>query len=156
MGGGISIIKAAEDARIKALVTWASIDECKTPWGNWTSSKIEDWQKEGTAYITNSRTNQEMPLYFQLYQDYFNNFERLDIKKAVQKLNIPLLLCHGKQDEAVAVETAYELNKLQPGSELFIIESNHVFGRKHPWTTEKLPIPMQEVLNKTIAFYSTQ
>jgi dienelactone hydrolase len=44
MGGGISIIKAAEDSRVKALVTWASISECKTPWGMRTSGIMRnDW-----------------------------------------------------------------------------------------------------------------
>ena len=34
-GGGISILYAAEDTRVRKLVTWASVSECKTPWGNW-------------------------------------------------------------------------------------------------------------------------
>ena len=40
MGGGISILKTAEDSRIKALVTWAAISQCKTPWGSWTAEKM--------------------------------------------------------------------------------------------------------------------
>ncbi len=47
MGGGISIIKTAEDDRIKALATWASISQCKTPWANWPAEKINIWQREG-------------------------------------------------------------------------------------------------------------
>ncbi|MBC7422126.1 MAG: alpha/beta hydrolase [Ferruginibacter sp.] len=32
MGGGIATLYAAKDARIKKLITWAGISECKTPW----------------------------------------------------------------------------------------------------------------------------
>ena len=30
-GGGIVLLQAAEDTRIKAVTTWASVSECKTP-----------------------------------------------------------------------------------------------------------------------------
>ena len=70
MGGGISILQAAEDKRINKLITWASISECKTPWGNWPPDKMQQWKETGVEYYTNSRTKQEMPLYYQLYEDY--------------------------------------------------------------------------------------
>ena len=42
-GGGIVLLKAAEEPRIKAVATWASVSECKTPWGNWSEDQIEKW-----------------------------------------------------------------------------------------------------------------
>jgi predicted dienelactone hydrolase len=50
LGAGISVLFSAEDARIKKLVTWASVHECKTPWGNWSQEKIALWQKSGVEY----------------------------------------------------------------------------------------------------------
>ena len=100
-------MKGAEEKRIKGIATWASILQCKTPWGNWPQEKIKRWKESGVEYYTNSRTKQQMPLYYQLYEDYQNNSERLNIIKAVQRLYIPLLICHGIKDEAVAVENAY-------------------------------------------------
>jgi uncharacterized protein len=153
MGGGIVILKAAEDSRIKKIATWAAINECKTPWGSWSAEKIENWKRTGKAFITNSRTKQDMPLNYQLYEDYQENKDRLDIKKAICSLTIPILLCHGTNDEAVAFEKAKLLKSWQPDAELFTVESDHVFGRKHPWPSEELPEPMQMVLDRTIKFF---
>jgi dienelactone hydrolase len=153
LGGGIAILKAAEDSRIKKLATWAAVSECKTPWTSWPKERLDDWQKSGVEYTINSRTKQNLPLYFQLYEDYQHNKKRLDIQSAIKSLKIPVLLCHGANDEAVPLEKARDLQAWKPTAELFIENSDHVFGRKHPWTSENLPEPMQAVVNKTIAFF---
>jgi len=152
MGGGISILHSAGDKRVKKLITWAGIGECKTPWGSWSSAKMEEWKQTGVQYYTNVRTKQQMPMYYQLYQDYQQNRERLDIRRAIQNLDIPILICHGTQDGAVLVDTAFQLREWQPAAALFTIESDHVFGRKHPWTENDLPAPMQAVVDKSIRF----
>jgi dienelactone hydrolase len=152
LGGGLVILKAAEDDRVKKIVTWAAISECKTPWTNWPAEKITDWQNRGVAYTTNSRTKQELPLYFQLYEDYQQYQQRLNIQQAIQSLHIPILLCHGTNDESVGVDKAHALKAWQPAANLFLVESDHVFGRKHPWFEPELPGPMQVVVNKSIEF----
>ena len=150
MGGGISILAASEDSRIKKLVTWASISECKTPWGSWDEDRLAAWKLNGVDYTLNSRTKQRMPLYYQLHEDFLQHEERLNIGKAIQKLHIPILLCHGSKDTSVAVEKAYELHNIQPSAELFIQETDHVFGRSHPWPHDYLPRPMDIIVTKTI------
>lgn len=153
MGGGIALIKAAEDNRIKKVATWASISECKTPWGSWPKEKLRLWKETGVMHITNSRTKQQMPLHYQLFEDYNNHQSRLNIERAIASLQIPVLLCHGTNDEAVPFAAAQRLKVCQPSAELFIVESDHVFGRKHPWLSSELPDAMQAVLNKTMEFY---
>ena len=152
LGGGLVLLKAAEDSRVKGVVTWASVSECKTPWGNWSAEKLEAWKIDGFAFTTNSRTKQEMPLYFQLFENYQQHTERLDIQRAIKSLKIPLLVCHGTNDESVPVEKAYQLSKWQPAAELFLVDSDHVFGRKHPWADDHLPEPMQNVVTRSIDF----
>lgn len=154
LGGGIAILKASEDKRIKKLVTWASISECKTPWGTWTIERLNDWQSKGVTYIENTRTKQQMPLNYQLYENFQQNAERLDIQEAISNLSIPILICHGSNDTSVPVRKAYDLHTWNPSSNLFIVDSDHVFGRKHPWDQPFLPVPMQAVVNKTVAFLS--
>jgi len=151
-GGGIVLLKAAEDARVKALVTWASVSECKTPWGNWPREKLAEWNKNGVAYITNSRTKQELPMYYQLYEDYQLHEDRLNIEKNIKKLNIPILICHGLQDTSVLPVKAQQLKEWYPAAELFLTEGDHVFGRKQPWTEAYLPQAMQVVMNHSIIF----
>lgn len=152
MGGGIAIIKASEDRRIKKLVSWASISECTTPWGNWSEEKMADWKESGVAYYTNTRTKQEMPLYYQLFEDYKHNQERLSIQTAISNLPIPMLICHGTQDASVPVQNAHLLKNWHPAAQIFFVESDHVFGRKHPWIETTLPAPMKRVVTETIHF----
>jgi uncharacterized protein len=152
MGGGIAILQASTDDRIKKLVTWASISECKTPWGNWPAGKMEEWKNTGVQYYTNSRTKQQMPLYYQLHEDFLQHEDRLNIQKAICTLKIPVLICHGTKDTAVPIEKAYALKEWQPAATLFTVDSDHVFDRKHPLLTDTLPTAMQEVLATTISF----
>ncbi len=152
MGGGVILLHAAADKRIKIIITWASISECKTPWGSWSPDKIQEWKETGVAWYNNSRTNQQMPMYYQLYEDYDHNRERLDIKKAITQLTIPILICHGQEDNAVPVEKAHTLKGWQPSAQLFITNGDHVFGRKHPWTENKLPVNMQRVVDASLQF----
>lgn len=153
MGGGIALLKGPEEARVRAIATWASIGECKTPWGTWPPQRIEEWRTTGVQYTTNSRTGQNLPLYYQLYEDYQQHKDRLDIHAAVKKLTIPLLICHGTHDEAVSIIHAYELHRLAPHARLMENDSDHVFGRRHPWTEPHLPAPMQQVVDETIRFF---
>jgi uncharacterized protein len=152
MGGGICILHAAVDPRIKKLITWAGISECKTPWGGWPPEKMKDWKEKGVQFNKNGRTHQLMPLYYQLYEDYLQNRERLDISYAIKELHIPILICHGTLDTSVPVEKAHQLQRWQPSAKLFTVESDHVFGRKHPWTGSDLPAAMDEVVNAGIQF----
>ena len=152
MGGGVAVLKAAEDTRIKKLITWAGISECKTPWGGWPPERIAEWKQSGVEYYLNSRTNQKMPLYYQLYLDYQQNQQRLNISSAIKKLNIPVLICHGTLDNAVPLTKALALKAWQPAAELYTVESDHVFGRKHPWLQTDLPAAMQAVVNKSLEF----
>jgi dienelactone hydrolase len=152
-GGGIVILKAAEEKKVKAIATWASVSECKTPWGAWNEKKMNEWKQTGVQYYLNSRTRQQMPLYYQLHEDYLNHIERLDILKAIKNLEIPVLICHGTNDEAVPVSKAHLLRVANPAATLFLVVSDHVFGRKHPWTEQGLPRPMQQVVDTTIHFF---
>jgi dienelactone hydrolase len=152
MGGGIAILHASNDKRIKKLVTWAGISECKTPWGNWPPGKMQEWKENGVQFYNNSRTKQQMPLYYQLYEDYIQNREKLDIEKAIKNLDIPILICQGTLDNAVPVEKAFELQSWQPAAKLFTVESDHVFGRSHPWMENNLPAAMEAVVEKSLQF----
>lgn len=152
-GGGVVILKAAEEPAVKAIATWASVAEANTPWGSWSAEKMAEWKQTGVQYYLNARTKQQMPIYYQLYEDWSQNKERQDILSAIAKLSIPVLICHGTKDEAVPVAKATLLHQRQPASELFLVESDHVFGRKHPWTDTGLPAAMQQVVDKTISFF---
>jgi uncharacterized protein len=159
MGGGMVILKAAADKRVRKVVGWASISHCTTPWGKWTTDMMEQWKRDGVAYYENKRTHQQLPLYYQLYENYLDHKKELDILEAAQSLAIPMLICHGLQDPAVPVEAAYLLKMVQPNAELYITDGDHVFNRQHlssdrqePAGNGRLPEAMSKVLNATIEF----
>jgi uncharacterized protein len=150
-GGGISIIKSAEDPRVKKLVTWASVSDFLHRNKKRT---IETWQNEGVVYSTNTRTKQQMPLYYQFYEDILNNPERFHILKKVKSLSIPCLIIHGTEDEAVAVREAEDLKRANKNAELFLVEgAGHTFGIKHPFTADHFPQHTSLVIQKTIEFF---
>lgn len=151
-GGGIVLLKAAEDDRVTAVITWASVSQCKTPWGSWPDEKMADWKETGVAYIANSRTHQQLPLHYQLYEDFQQHKTRLDIEAALRKLTIPVLICHGEEDPSVPVSNAYQLHQWSKTAELFITAGDHVFGRRHPWPEATLPEAMHKVVDKSINF----
>ncbi|WP_040252675.1 alpha/beta hydrolase family protein [Psychroserpens mesophilus] len=150
-GGGISIIKASEDQRITSLITWASISDFGSRFGS--NEDISAWKYHGVKYVLNGRTKQHMPHYFQFYDDYLANKDRLNIKKATENIRIPQLIIHSLEDEAVKFSEAENLHLWNPKSDLYkITNSNHVFGASHPWENVKLPKSLDLVVHKSIAF----
>lgn len=136
-GGGISIIKAAEDFRITNLITLASV--CDFEKRTATVGDLEQWQKEGVKYVLNERTKQQMPHKYQFYENFKANEERLNIENAEKSLQIPHLIIHAKEDPSVKFNEAESLHLWNSKSVLYPIKnSDHVFGAKHPWE-EKLP-----------------
>jgi dipeptidyl aminopeptidase/acylaminoacyl peptidase len=136
-GGGLVLLKAREDERIKKVVTIAAISDLSK---RWPQAFLDEWRKKGVQYIENKRTNQMMPLYVQLYDDVLDNAERLSIPKAIAEMNQPLLAFHGTADETLPVTMAYQLKEWKPDTELVIFENeNHVFGGSHPWNEDSLP-----------------
>ena len=153
MGGGLSILYAVIDKRIKKLATWAAISACKTPWGSWDADRLELWKKSGVQYYTNGRTKQDLPLYYQLHQDYLQHEQAYDIPNKMASLSIPVLICQGTKDTAVTLDNALLLHKALPSSTLYTLEADHVFGRSHPYLIDGLPLATVLAVSETINFF---
>ncbi|WP_460612498.1 alpha/beta hydrolase family protein [Hymenobacter seoulensis] len=151
-GGGLVLLKAAEDARVKAVVTWAAISNVNP---GWTDELMQAWQQRGVYHVENTRTKQQLPLYFQIVEDYHQNRLRLDIAHNVRRKlrSRPLLILHGDQDETVPVTRAQELKQWKPDAELVILpEVTHNFGGGHPWPADDLPAEAKLAAEETVAF----
>ena len=151
-GGGIAILKAREDKRVKRLCTWASLNEVSK---YWTKEQLEQIKRDGVIFLPNSRTKQMMPIKWQMYENYHANLDRLFIPDAVKQIQIPFLIIHGTQDETVPVSAAIEMETWNEKATLFLVENgNHNFGAKHPWLNESLPPDSEKVVKETIRFFS--
>ncbi|HZW77849.1 MAG TPA: alpha/beta hydrolase [Flavobacteriaceae bacterium] len=152
-GGGISIIKASEDARVKKVITWASVSDFRPRFLENTPA-FKEWKETGITYVENSRTKQQLPHYFQFYEDFIKNATRLSIKRATETLDKPLLIIHGTADSTVSIIEAESLNKWSgaQGELYLLMEADHVFGAKHPWESALLPEDLEKAVKKTIEF----
>lgn len=150
-GGGLVILKAAEDSRVKRVVTWAAVSDYES---FLSVEDMETWEKEGVRYIYNGRTKQDMPLYYQIYEDLKANHKRLDILKSVTKLKQPMLIIHGMDDESVPLKAAQQLHSRNANSQLFLVkDGTHTFSGYHPYKEHELIEPLRSVIDKSISFF---
>ena len=150
-GGGITILKASEDPRITKLITLASV--CDFGKRTATIGDLEEWKKQGVKYVLNGRTKQQMPHFYQFYEDFKANEERLHIETAEKRLTIPHLIIHGDTDTSVKIDEAYALHLWNPKTKLEIIENaDHVFNVKHPWEKDELSEELLSVTRLIIEF----
>lgn len=150
MGGGISIIKTAEDPRVKKLITMAAISSFHNLWPK---QAEQQWRLQGVMYMPNSRTGQNMPYKVSLLNDLEQNAERLDIAAKAAKITQPWLIIHGDGDTSVPLSHAEELSKAQPNAGFVVIEgADHVFNATHPYLHETLPATLLQFCDLSIEF----
>ena len=141
-GGADAIIKAAADARIRAVCALAPVAD--------TTRLPEDWEstiaEHGFYPVPNQRTGQVMPVGPAFFEDSMN----YDVVACASQMSgRPLLCIHGDQDEAVPASDSRALVEAHGNAALEIIEgTGHTFGGKHPM--EEIP----ESLDRTLTIAS--
>ena len=150
-GGGIVIIKAAEDSRVKTVISLAGVSDYKNRFP--VGMAFNKWKDSGVFFVENARTKQQMPHHYQFYEDFAKNEKRLTIQSAAKNLNIPFLIIHGDADTSVSIQEAQNLHQWNPNSTLQVIKgANHVFGAAHPWQPNYLPKHLEHVVNLITQF----
>lgn len=131
-GGGASIIHAAEDERIAALVTLAAIADIPS---RWTRQQVAAWRRGDNVWIENTRTKQKMPISPDYWADVQANRDRLDITAAAARVAQPWLIVHGDADATVPAADAQTLfDAAGDEAELMLVEgADHVFNVRHPY-----------------------
>ncbi len=131
-GGGIAILKSAEDKRISKLITLASVAD----FDRYSEQRKAEWKERGFVEVLNTRTKQLMRMDYTLIEDLEKNRLRLNIPKALEKINIPVLIIHGREDLAVDYSDAEMIYNTGDNSkrELILVENTgHTFGVVHPF-----------------------
>ena len=150
-GGGIVLLKANEDSRVKKVITLAAV--CDFGSRSSTIGDLENWKKTGVKYVLNARTKQNMPHFYQFYENFKENEERLNIQKSVEKIKVPQLIIHGDSDTSISFKEGENIHSWNPKSCLKLIENaNHVFNVTHPWKENKLSKELDEVVGLCINF----
>lgn len=132
-GGGLAIIQAARDERVKALVTWAAVDHFL----RWPGEVIQQWRATGTVEVTNQRTGQVLTIGRDALEDWDRCGDNLlDVVAAARKVGVPWLVAHGSEDATVPVEVGRILAETSGSkiTESLIVDgAGHTFGSRHPW-----------------------
>lgn len=150
-GGGIAILSAHQDDRVKGVAAWAAISDFALPWKN---KMLEAWKEAGVHYIENARTGQRMPLYYDIVEDYFRNREKLHIPAAVEKMDKPMIAFHGTLDETLPISMLYAIRSWNPEVKAVTVQdASHTFGSSHPWEKDHLPNDMKTVAETTATFF---
>jgi pimeloyl-ACP methyl ester carboxylesterase len=148
-GGGIALLRAAQDKRIYKAITWASVCDFEGRFPKDTS----DWKAKGVEYIYNGRTEQMMPLYFQLYESYYKHQSALDILVQCTSIEQEVLVIHGTNDSAVDLKEAKRIVSKVRYSKLEIIENaGHTFGAVHPAKDKIIHPHLNKVLELSLEF----
>ncbi len=133
-GGGLAILHAASDERVKALATWAAVDHFL----RWPEDDIAKWRREGKIDVVNTRTGQVLPLLRDALDDADRHADGLlNVTAAASRVRIPWLIVHGMDDRSVSVEIGKGLKAASNSAktELLLVEgADHTFGIKHPWS----------------------
>jgi uncharacterized protein len=149
-GGCTAIVKAALDARLKCLVTWAS----PAALGRYSDEVLRQWKEDGRYNFVNARTKQDMFVDYAYIEDIQANRDRYSLDLAVSRLTIPYLAVHGSNDESVAVDAARRLHSYAKSgqAELALVDGGtHTFGTKHPF--EGSTPALEQAIDRTAAWF---
>jgi dienelactone hydrolase len=150
-GGGLACLMAKESSDIKKLITWAAVSDFKSRFPS--GEDLEEWKRKGVYFVRNGRTQQDMPHYFQFFEDFERHEERFHILNAVSQLKIPYLIIHGHNDETVDESNAMDLKKAYSSANLeFIEKATHTFNTSQPWDTSILSNELKKATDRSIKF----
>jgi pimeloyl-ACP methyl ester carboxylesterase len=150
-GGALVLLKAAEDPRVAAVAAWAAVADLHP---RWPAEVLAQWKRDGVLHVPNLRTGQQLPMYYQIAENFYTNRARLDLPALMPGLRQPLLLIHGDQDETVPLAAVYQLQAGQPAAEVVVVpDAGHMFGGAHPWAGAELPPQARLIAERTASFF---
>jgi len=138
MGGGVALLTAAKDGRVRSVVTLAGVASAT----RFDGPDLRDQLKAfGHVKVSNARTGQEMRVGQSYFEELDNNPAAFDVCAAAAQVTLPWLLVHGGDDESVPLDEAHELldhankNAIQGENvKLLTLDgTGHTFGASHPF-----------------------
>ncbi|MDB4880416.1 MAG: Alpha/beta superfamily hydrolase [Gemmatimonadetes bacterium] len=149
-GGGVAVMHAARDARVAALVTWASIASVR----RWSDDEMAAWRERGYMEVANQRTGQ----LFRLGTRVLDEVERhgggrLDVAQAAAAVRCPWLIVHGDADDVVPLDEGERLAACARDGELLqVAGGSHTFNVAHGFAVESPQL--RQALDRTVAFFA--
>lgn len=148
--GGAIVLLNSNDPRVKSVTTLAAISSIEKRFSD--QNMLADWKEKGVRYVTNQRTKQEMPHDYWQVINYEENREVLSIEEACLALTKPILVIHGNKDVSVLISEGEDISKWTKTPLTIIEDCAHDFGASQPWTSDKLPVKLEEACEKVRDF----
>lgn len=129
-GGNVWVFASLFPQYVRKLVSWSAVSDYSHLFRG---IDLSDWEKQGVTHIRNSRTGQDMPMKWMIYEEFISKKDSYNIIDAARKMDKPALLVHGTNDEAVPIQHAEKL--ADACNHAIFIKSegqDHTFGTKHP------------------------
>lgn len=104
----------------------------------WPEELLDRWAESGTITMFNRRTGQDLPHGPEFLAEIRQSSTRWNMERALHQLDVPLLVIHGEEDEAVSPDHGRSLvswaREAGQAARLQIIpETGHTFGTRHPF-----------------------
>ena len=130
-GGGVAIIAAARDARLRAVVGWGTV----ATFQRFTPHQRAAWERDGFLPVTVRGMKTRLRYGIEVLRDLDANAAAYDIRRAAGGLRAPLLLVHGEADVSVKLDEARSLEAAAcaAGTLVVIPGTGHAFGADHPF-----------------------
>jgi uncharacterized protein len=149
-GGGVSILHASLDARVKAVAAWSTV----ATFFRYTQHQRDLWEMQGFLPVTIRSVRTKLRYGIEVLRDLEANLERYDLVKAVHRLAVPLLLVHGEADLSVKLAEAQKLYEVsdKTKTEFVPIEhAGHMFGVRSG-STKSTPV-LEHVTDLTAKWF---
>ncbi len=150
LGGACSMITAFENPLISKIILWGTISKTDRN----TQRQKNQWREKGYIEFKESHSGQTLYLDVEYLEDKERNSKRIDLRKIISELKIPICIIHGKLDFTVKlneaeilVSKAINSNNLE---HLYIEKCNHTFGVSHKF--DNTNVSLENAIEKTMKF----
>jgi dipeptidyl aminopeptidase/acylaminoacyl peptidase len=144
-GGQAIIITASQDKRVKAIVPQCAV--FLPEFSHSLNENPEEWKREGYKIFKSKSTGRELKVSYHFYEDRMN-YPGEKMKRIASSIEVPTMIIHSENDEAVPLKTAHALFEiLTCEKEIHIIKgAPHTF--KEPAHLEQVASFVVEWFNK--------
>ncbi len=126
-GGGIAIVYAANDERIKALTTWSAI----STFDRWSHHQKSLWRQNGFLPLAKDSAVSPLKLGPDILQDVEGHRDALDIRAAAGSIDALWLILHGREDVTVKsheAEILFEASVKHRTKLVILDHVNHLYN----------------------------
>jgi dienelactone hydrolase len=149
-GGSYGILMANRYPQIRAVAAWGAIETFQ----RFSLDTQRQWREKGYLEVKADGTENSLHLSVTALDALEKNLDRLDVSRTMQRLSIPVLLVHGREDRVIPLKEGQKLWQRADHqlSRFHVIEDGgHTFKTQHPFAGSSRALA--EAVDTTIAWF---